>query len=357
MAYRATVAALVAASHLTFGFVVPTTRHLHPKVLHSAEDSGEAADLGDWRDFRARLIAQESGGSAKTLGGSWAYETTLVEKGSVILGGTQSSYGFDLHQQYFHKSVILVLEHNEEFTKGVIINRPSPLRVATPEMSSGSTDCWEVWFGGDVQGLTEGNPMLRETNCLHCLPENGDSSPQVAKVSVPLGLGSLRYTTSGEARELVQKKLAKASDFWTFTGYCGWGPGQLQKELDRDSWHLAATGADVILKKGMRGGGEDDDAAAAGKEDVCGVGVWAELMQAIGRGDDAKATEGCLADDMLLEWAHETLGVPLPADGEDDLARVEDKDKDGNGVGVVAGESGVAVGAPGDDDGQGGDGG
>ena len=32
-------------------------------------------------------------------------ETPLIEQGAVILGGTQSSFGFGLNQQYFHKWV------------------------------------------------------------------------------------------------------------------------------------------------------------------------------------------------------------------------------------------------------------
>ena len=47
-------------------------------------DQGEASSsplTEDWRDFRARLVAQESGETNKPAGGekTWAYETNLVE--------------------------------------------------------------------------------------------------------------------------------------------------------------------------------------------------------------------------------------------------------------------------------------
>ena len=68
------------------------------------------------------------------------YATPLIEQGSVILGGTDQEFGFALRQQYFHKCVILLLTHDEGFTKGIILNRPSALTL----------DGWRLWFGGDV---------------------------------------------------------------------------------------------------------------------------------------------------------------------------------------------------------------
>ena len=37
-------------------------------------------------------------------------------------------------------------------------------------------------------------------------------------------------------------------DFWVLCGYAGWGPGQLQGEIeDRKSWHVAAASVKVFL--------------------------------------------------------------------------------------------------------------
>jgi hypothetical protein len=88
----------------------------------------------DARDFRARLIAQQraaeaaEGGDGLTDGPTsinsgvgWMYETPLIEQGSVLLGGTKQTFGFALRQQYFHKCVLLLLEHSATFTKGIIL--------------------------------------------------------------------------------------------------------------------------------------------------------------------------------------------------------------------------------------------
>ena len=101
----------------------------------------------DWRSFRAKLVSQElkenkSGDHYETTNEpsakaeEWVYDAgKFVETGSVILGGSQMEYGFGLRQQYFHKSVMLVLSHDDRFTKGIIVNRPT----------SKELDGWRIW--------------------------------------------------------------------------------------------------------------------------------------------------------------------------------------------------------------------
>lgn len=95
----------------------------------------------------------------------WAYDSgKVIEQGAVILGGVEQDFGFGLRQQYFHKAVILVLDHDEKsFTKGIILNRPSN-QMMEDEINEGVK--WRVWFGGDVQGL---DSMLPDIVCLHSL--------------------------------------------------------------------------------------------------------------------------------------------------------------------------------------------
>jgi hypothetical protein len=100
----------------------------------------------DWRTFRAKLVSQENKGSgiegspevgSSMKGDEWVYDAgKFVETGCVILGGSQMEYGFGLRQQYFHKSVMLVLSQDERFTKGIIVNRPT----------SKDLDGWRLWL-------------------------------------------------------------------------------------------------------------------------------------------------------------------------------------------------------------------
>jgi putative transcriptional regulator len=140
-------------------------------------------------------------------------ETSLVETGSVILGGTKG-FGFDLHQQYFHKSVILILDHDKRFTKGIILNRPSSTTMTFPDAPN---DTWKIWWGGDVAGL--GAPEdSREINCLHCLvPKTGGVMSTSERLSMSV-VGTLQMTTLEAAREIVKAGEATVDDFWTFVG-------------------------------------------------------------------------------------------------------------------------------------------
>lgn len=105
----------------------------------------------------------------------WAYDSgKVIEKGAVILGGVEQDFGFGLRQQYFHKAVILVIDHDEnKFTKGIILNRPSE-KVMPDDVNKGVE--WRVWFGGDVQGL---DSILPDIICLHSL--KSDEAKEVSE--------------------------------------------------------------------------------------------------------------------------------------------------------------------------------
>ena len=201
-------------------------------------------DDPDWREMRARLVAQAAGQEAPSAG--FVYESPLIEQGTILLGGTQQEYGFALRQQFFHKCVLLLLEHNEGFTKGIILNRPSALQL----------DGWRVWCGhGQVGdgGLFAGADAVKgdlEINCLHALE---GELPDRLSTRVIKGVS---YTDLDGAKELVAAGVAQRSDFWVCVGYSGWAPGQLQMEVDeRDSWYLAAADSGTLLKQLLRQAG------------------------------------------------------------------------------------------------------
>lgn len=152
------------------------------------EDSNNDDDISeeqeqeeDWRDFRAKLIRQfESSDTTDinttttttttTSTTTWAYESgNAIETGSVILSRPVQDFGYGLKRQYFHKCVILVLEHDATFTRGIILNRPTDLVLTDDDFCNedGSTledansshqwNIWDAWSGVEEQ----------EINCLH----------------------------------------------------------------------------------------------------------------------------------------------------------------------------------------------
>ena len=121
----------------------------------------------------------------------------------------------------FLRSVILIAEHNEEGALGVVLNRPSEATVGdvVPDLASviGLDD--PVFAGGPVQ--PGGVLVLAEFDdpTAAALPIDGN----LGFVALDSDLGSLG---SGTRR-------ARA-----FAGHAGWGPGQLDGELERGDWIL-----------------------------------------------------------------------------------------------------------------------
>ena len=52
----------------------------------------------------------------------WAHVIGAPEKGCLLVAADRE---FRMSQQYFHQAVILVLEHHEQGSMGVILNRPT----------------------------------------------------------------------------------------------------------------------------------------------------------------------------------------------------------------------------------------
>mmetsp|Transcript_23419 Transcript_23419/g.35889 ORF Transcript_23419/g.35889 Transcript_23419/m.35889 type:complete len:659 (-) Transcript_23419:64-2040(-) len=216
----------------------------------------------------------------------WAYDSgKVIEQGAVILGGVEQDFGFGLRQQYFHKAVILVLDHDENtFTKGIILNRPSD-RMMEDDVNEGLE--WRVWFGGDVQGL---DSILPDIVCLHSL-----KGEEAKEASNPV-MKDIQWTSFENAKKLVKKGIASGpEDFWLFAGYAGWGPKQLSGELERLSWYMCATDSQTLLEELARQSSGVDPRDA-------GLETWELLMNMIGRGETANDCSGNFDDLMLKEW-------------------------------------------------------
>jgi len=290
----------------------------------------------DWRDFRARLVEGERRASGhKQLSmlwnesGSrgWAYPTPLIEKGTVLLSQHSSRYA--LRQQYFHKAVILIVQHDAEGTVGLILNRPTARSLAdvsirgldTMEdvtlrlsgMLPGSSD-WNVWFGGDCHGLD--CKSRQEHYCLHTRADLADAGETIINgvYSIPLS----------SARALVALGQAEQSDFLLLVGYCGWKRGQLQDEVDAgDRWCVAAADSTALLgdlqcaqkalaerKAGIQSANGHYGQLPAAMADVVGDGrsQWESLFSTLKDGDlDVDTPVLREADGAMRYWIESRL--------------------------------------------------
>jgi putative AlgH/UPF0301 family transcriptional regulator len=264
---------------------------------------GSTSNTDDWREFRAKLVLNETG----KLTESWAYNAELtIEKGSIVLGRVESSLGcHDLGQPYFHKAVVLIIDHDDEFTKGIILNRPSNLILKDEDIfcldAEGNQDAievsnntWPMRYGGDVSGLFDENP---EVVCLHSV-----ATELGKKVSDEI-LPNVLVTSHSGARTLINAGEARCESFYMFYGFSEWEPGQLKKEVERGSWYMVEANSNIIWK--------DLKLAARETKDPRGAGLssWRAWMENIRKGDELESDGESFSDLMLKEWATEMLCI------------------------------------------------
>ena len=114
---------------LVIGFA-PAGRSRHVSPRRASPTCNEAPD-DEWRAVRARLVQGErqEGGEAPA---SFAFESPLIEVGTLLLDTEMQRHmtARPAEQAFFHKAVVLLVEHSVGGgTRGIIINRPSAIRL------------------------------------------------------------------------------------------------------------------------------------------------------------------------------------------------------------------------------------
>jgi putative transcriptional regulator len=130
----------------------------------------------------------------------------------------------------FHRAVVFVTAHTEEGAVGVILNRRSDSTVgdAVPQLGSVTDLSDSVFVGGPVN--PEGVAVLAEFH-----------DPDQAGVVVieDIGFVALDDALEEGAPELERTRV--------FAGVAGWGPDQLEDELERDDWIVERADLDDIF--------------------------------------------------------------------------------------------------------------
>lgn len=121
---------------------------------------------------------------------------------------------------FFGRSVILLAEHNEEGSFGVIMNKP--LEQNFNEVVPNFPD-----FNGH---LHMGGPV--ESNALFYVHSFGD----LIEESISIGGGLFWGGDIAMIKELILFGKLTSENIRFFAGYSGWSPAQLDEELKRNSW-------------------------------------------------------------------------------------------------------------------------
>ena len=127
-----------------------------------------------------------------------------------------------LNDPNFERTVILVCEHNDEGTFGLVMNKLSDLQLNDVLEE-------EVTF---PTYLNIGGPV--EQNTLHFVHRLG----QTIDGSIQLN-GDLYWSGDFEqVKFLMNSGLVAAEDIQFYLGYSGWASGQLRGEMDSSSWFV-----------------------------------------------------------------------------------------------------------------------
>ena len=147
-------------------------------------------------------------------------------KGKLLLDGGK------LAGSFFHRTVVLVCEHNAEGALGLVLNHPSGCKVGEMIVADfpDSFKEQDLLIGGPVQpaalSYLHSDAFLPEANVLP---------------NLHLGHSLETLVDIGESFSSTQKVKI-------FAGYSGWSAGQLEEEMQRGAWVTHPASLDLVFK-------------------------------------------------------------------------------------------------------------
>jgi putative transcriptional regulator len=118
----------------------------------------------------------------------------------------------------FARTVVLISEHSDDGAMGIVLNRPSETELmdVSPELADAAGE-GPIYIGGPVQ-----------PDAIVLLAEFSDPHVAAWIIAADVGLASADVDLD-ELAGAVRRGRA-------YAGHSGWGPGQLEAELETDSW-------------------------------------------------------------------------------------------------------------------------
>ncbi len=135
---------------------------------------------------------------------------------------------------FFHRSVVLLLQHQDEGSFGFIINRSTGIRLS--EILQGME---LAWHGGDEATAHFGGPVQPQQGTVLFAPgtfETEAATPVLPGIALTQHIG-----------DLVRLAENPPDHFRLFLGYAGWGEGQLLEEILRNDWLTAPAQPGLIF--------------------------------------------------------------------------------------------------------------
>ncbi len=133
----------------------------------------------------------------------------------------------------FDRTVVLVWRHDEDGAIGVVVNRPIDHRLV---------DVVEVGPGTDLSPQAQavigwGGPVEVNSGTVVTRGEVDDDEGWV----LPEGLAITR------SQDALVRLIRGGAPLLLCLGYAGWGPGQLDREVEQGGWLFADLDADLVF--------------------------------------------------------------------------------------------------------------
>jgi putative transcriptional regulator len=135
----------------------------------------------------------------------------------------------------FSETVILLVEHGFHGAVGLIINRPTEVKLST------------IW--PDIAGLKNHNETFSiggpvGVNRMMLLIQSGRRPADAHEV-----FNDVYASTSVTTLRQLTDAPVKGERFKAYVGYSGWTAGQLDREISRGDWHIVDADVRTIFEK------------------------------------------------------------------------------------------------------------
>lgn len=138
----------------------------------------------------------------------------------------------------FERTVVLILQHDDDGAVGVVVNRPSEIELdeALPDWSPLAAEPATVFAGGPVEpgvliALARHTAWETDPRDAGAVAEGGgEATGSFEPVAGALGVIDLNAGPEAAPPEVAEVRV--------FAGYAGWGAGQLDDELDEGAWFV-----------------------------------------------------------------------------------------------------------------------
>jgi putative transcriptional regulator len=133
---------------------------------------------------------------------------------------------------YFGRSAVLLAEHNDEGSFGIILNKPVSARFNDVFSDFPPLDI-NVFMGGPV-----------DHNHIFYIHTLGDEIADSVEISDGLYWGG----DLESIKEMALLKKLNDQNIRFFIGYSGWGARQLESELKRNSWVITSATKEMLFR-------------------------------------------------------------------------------------------------------------